>query len=326
MVEAPSSGGSSGGSNNSSNSNNSATGPATVAPTRTGSIAPVTVVGAKIALVANKNYTLPKLNPTTTLSVEAKAGSSTTSTNTTTSQSTGLTSTTTTMLSVNSASKGLSQVKIVENQIAVVPTVGFSGKTEVSVTVTDGSSTTTVTVPVTVLPEPVKDPTVTPVAARQTKVTWEASPNAESYQVIVDGKTACKAATDSCDVKKILGPNADVQVVANGGDATKSDAVGADYEADKSVVLTKLVGTTTGAKLTQNDINMLNKVIATVKSQGFETVTISQISTNRVNSAAAKARVEALVNYVKARSGDPDLVVQVVPAPGKTSMNQIGVK
>ena len=323
VSEAPSSGGSSGGS---SNSNNASSGPAAIAPTRTGSIAPVTVVGAKIALVANKTYTLPKINPTTTLSVEAKTGSTASATTTTTSQSTGLTSTTTTMLSVNSASKGLSEVKIVENQIAVVPTVGFSGKTEVSITVTDGLTTTTVTVPVTVLPEPVKDPILTPVAARQTTVSWEPSPNANSYQVIVDGKTACKAATDSCEIRKILGPNADVQVVANGGDATKSDAVDADYEATKTVVVTKLVGTTRGGKLTQNDINMLNKVVATVKSQGFETVTISQITTNRVNSSAAKARVDALVNYVKSKSGDPDLVVRVVPAPTKTSMNQIAVK
>ena len=291
---------------------------------RTGSIQPVTVVGARIALVANRTYTLPKLSAPT-LSVEARTGASSSS-STTTTQTNGTSLTTTTMLSVNSASKGLSEVKIVENQIAVVPTVGFSGKTDVTVTVTDGTSTTTITVPVTVLPEPVKDPVITPVAARQTSVTWEPSPNADSYQVIVDGKTACRAATDSCEVKKILGPNADVQVIANGGDATKSDAVEADYEADKTVVLSRLVGTTKSATLTPNDIKMLNKVIATVKAQGFETVTISQITTNKVNSAAAKARIAALVNYVKTRSGDPDLVVKVVPAPAKSSMNQIAVK
>lgn len=321
VTEAPSNAGGgapSTGSGTSSESNRGSTAPV-------GSVQPVTVVGARIALVANKNFTLPKINNATPLSVEAKAGASATSTTTTT-QSNGSVLTSTTMLSVNNASKGLSEVKIVENQLAVVPAVGFSGKTDVTVTVTDGATTTTVVVPVTVLPEPVKDPVITPVAARQTTVTWEPSPNADSYQVIVDGKTACKSATDSCEIKKILGPNADVQVIANGGDATKSDAVDADYEADKTVVLTKLVGTTKSATLTQNDINMLNKVIATVKSQGFETVTISQITTTKVNAAAAKARVDALVNYVKSKSGDPDLIVKVVPAPAKTSMNQIAVK
>lgn len=320
VTEAPSNaggGGSSAGNSNSDNTNRTST-------SQVGSIQPVTVVGARVALVANKNYTLPKLSATT-LSVEAKTGASASS-STTTTQTNGTTLTTTTMLSVNTASKGLSEVKIVENQLAVVPTVGFSGKTDVTITVTDGSTTTTVVIPVTVLPEPVKDPVITPVAARQTSVTWEPSPNANSYQVIVDGKTACKAATDSCEVKKILGPNADVQVIANGGDATKSEAINADYDADKTVVVTKLVGRTKGPVLTANDINLLNRVITTVKTQGFETVTISQITTTKVNAAAAKARVDSLVNYVKSKSGNPDLIVRVVPASTKTSMNQIAVK
>ena len=320
VTEAPSSGGS-GGSGNVSNSN---TGNGSGGSSSTGSIPPVTVVGAKVALVANKYYTLPKLAANTTVSVAAKAGATATATTTNANGST--TTAATTMLAVNNAAKGLSEVKIVENQLAVVPTVGFSGKTSVSVTVTDGVTTSSIDVPVTVLPEPVKDPVITPKTSTTTVVNWDASPNATNYQVFVDGKSVCKTSGESCTINKILGPNANVDVIANGGDATKSEIVDAGYHAPTVVTIAKVSGTYGKSTLSKNDINNLNKVIATIEKQGFETVQISNITTTKATATAAKARLDAMVNYIKTKVDNPDLVVNVVAPTTRTFTNQIAVK
>lgn len=322
VTEAPASGGS-GGIGNIANANSGSSGNAGYGA-GTGSIPPVTVVGARIALVANKYYTLPKLAANTTVSVAAKAGA--TATATTTNANGSISTAATTMLSVNNTAKGLSEVKIVENQLAVIPTVGFSGKTTVSVTVTDGNTTSKIEVPVTVLPEPVKDPTLTPKSATTTVVNWDASPNATNYQVFVDGKPVCKTAGESCTINKILGPNANVDVVANGGDATKSDITDANYKAPVAVTIAKVAGTLGRATLSQNDITNLNKVIATITKQGFDNVQISNITTTKQTAAAAKVRVDAMVNYIKSKVDNPDLVVTVVAPATRTFTNQIAVK
>ena len=315
VTEAQSNGG---GNSNSSNNNTSTTG------SGTGSIPPVTIVGAKIALVANKYYSLPKLDPKTSLTVEAKTGASASTTTTTTSN--GTSTTTTTMLSVNSASKGLSEVKIVENQLAVVPTVGFSGKTSVTVTITDGSSTSQIQLPVTVLPEPVKDPTLTPKSGTSTIITWDASPNATNYQVFVDGKSVCKTSSDSCTVSRILGPNANVDVIANGGDATKSEVVDAEYQAANPVTVARISGTFGKATLSKNDLTNLNKVISTINKQGFENVQITGITTTKLTASAAKARLDAMVAYIQENVSNPDLTIKVVAPTSRTFTNQIAVK
>ncbi len=321
VTEAPTSGGTS--SSTATANNSGGTGASGSAIT---SIPPVTVVGARIALVANKYYTLPKLAPTTTLSVAAKAGASASTTPTTPSTGTTPSSGATTMLTVNSAATGLSEVKIVENQLAVVPTQGFSGKTTVSVTVTDGTTTSKIDVPVTVLPEPVKDPTLTPKTVTSTVVTWDPSPNATNYQVFVEGKSVCKTSGESCTIKKILGPNAEVEVVANGGDATKSEVVAADYEATSHVTVARISGTYNRSTLSANDVNTLNKVIKTIKAQGFENVQITGITSTKLTTAAAKARLDAMVAYIKEKVDDPDLTVKVVAPTTRTFTNQIAVK
>lgn len=288
-------------------------------------IAPVTVVGARVAKVANEFYTLPKLDPTTVISVEARTGASSESTET--SQNIGGSRVSiTTMLSVNSAARGLSTVKIVENQLAVVPEQGFSGKTNVTVTVTDGTSTTQIEVPVTVLPEPVRDPAVTPQSSRTTLVTWEASPNANSYQVFVDGRALCSSDQTTCTVNRILGPNAEVQVVANGGDLTQSEDVSASYQAGDAVTLTRILGNSRKTALSESDKLKLDRLANIINTQGFQTVEISNITVNARNKAAAEARLEAIISYLSDKVESPDIKIEVVDPTGKTLTNSIAVK
>jgi len=285
------------------------------------SIPPVTVVGTRTALVANKFFTLPKLAANLSFSVSASAGSTQSIPRVVNNEIVQ-----TTTLRVDSSLKGVSEVKSVDDQLAVVPTAGFSGKTSVIVSITDGNTTTKIEVPVTVLPVPVKDPILTPKSVNSSLIAWGASPNASGYQVLVDGKTVCKTSGDSCTVGKILGPNAQVEVIANGGDSTKSDVVDANYKANNPVPVVRIAAAYKNSILNSNDINNLNKVISTVTTQGFANVQITTISTVKRTQAAAKERLDAMVSYLKSKVTNPDFVVSVVPSKNRTALTTISVK
>ena len=124
----------------------------------------------------------------------------------------------------------------------------------------------------------------------------------------------------------VTASNANVDVVANGGDATKSEVADAEYQASSAVTVAKISGTYGKSTLSKNDLTNLNKVIATVNKQGFDNVQITNITTTKLTATAAKARVDAMVNYIKSKIDNPDLVVTVVAPTTRTFTNQIAVK
>ena len=84
----------------------------------------------------------------------------------------------------------------------------------------------------------------------------------------------------SCSINRVLGPDADIQIISNGGDRTISTRAEADFKQSVPVQITRLVSATvTKATLTRVDTKALDKVIALIKTQGFGTVVISEITT-----------------------------------------------
>lgn len=144
--------------------------------------------------------------------------------------------------------------------------------------------------------------------------------------MFVDGKSVCRTSGESCTVLKILGPNANVEVIANGGDSTKSELADAEYQAGNHVTVAKISGTFGKASLSANDLTNLNKVIATVNKQGFDNVQISNITTTKSTTVSAKARLDAMVAYIKSKVDNPDLKITVVAPSSRTFTNQISVK
>jgi hypothetical protein len=223
--------------------------------------------------------------------------------------------------------KFISEVKIVDGKVVLTPEVGFSGKKNVTVTINENGIERNVQIALTVLPEVVTKPTVTPTGIAKSTINWAKSPNATSYTVYLEGKKVCSTSGTSCTINKILGPKALVEIISNGGDKTISERVGADLKATAPILVGQLVSTTnTKSTLTAVDISTLNRIVTAIKSQGFKTVMISEITTTKKTAAAAEARIAAIKKFLKDKTGISTLKFEVVPVTSRTYINKIMLK
>jgi uncharacterized repeat protein (TIGR02543 family) len=221
----------------------------------------------------------------------------------------------------------IAEVKVIEGKLVLTPEVGFSGKKIVTATITENGIDRIIQIPLTVLPENVTKPVLTPVSSSKSTIRWVASPNATAYTVYLSGKKVCSTPTTSCSVARVLGPNAVIEVVSNGGDSTVSQRVDADFKLNGPLLVTRVVSATkTKAVLSSVDTTALYKVIPLVKSQGFKTIVISKITTTKKTEALAAARIAAIKKFISEKSGVKDINFEIVPATSNTYFNNIYVK
>jgi uncharacterized repeat protein (TIGR02543 family) len=222
------------------------------------------------------------------------------------------------------SSKFIAEAKVVEGKLVLKPANGFSGKKNVIVTITENGVDRMIEIPLTVLPEVVAKPILTPVSAYKTNIKWIASPNAINYSVYLDGKRVCVNATISCSVSKILGPDVKVEIVSNGGDKTASEKIEADFKQSNPVVVSRVFsGSISKAALSQVDTKALDKVVSIIKAQGFTTVLISNFTTTKRTEALATARMAAIQKYMADKIGSGGVTFKVVAPQAKSYFNQI---
>jgi hypothetical protein len=223
--------------------------------------------------------------------------------------------------------KFIAEVKVVEGKLVLTPETGFSGKKTVTVTITENGADRIVQIPLTVLPEAVTKPVLTPTASNRSNIRWTASPNADAYTVYLNGKKVCSTSALSCSVKTVLGPDANIEIVSNGGDRTVSQRVDAEFRQTVPVSITRLVSATiTKSTLTRVDTKALDKVIALIKVQGFGTVVISEITTTSKTKALAAARIESIKKYINSKIGTDTVEFEITPVKSRTYFNNISVK
>jgi uncharacterized repeat protein (TIGR02543 family) len=284
----------------SSGSSGSVSGSANTGSTNVIVVAPVTVTGSMATLV-----------PTVEISVPVSSS---------TSKPVGI--------KIDSASaKFITSAKVVDGKIVITPETGFSGKKSVTITITQNGIDRTIQIPLTVLPEVVSKPVVTPVSAYKSMITWSKSPNANSYKVYLDGKRICSTSTNNCSVARVLGPESNIEIVSNGGDRTISEKIGADFKQSKPVVIGRIYSASMQkADLNNLDTKALDKVAALIKSQGFSTVVISNITTSQSASALASARIAAIKKYITEKVGDAEIAFEVSTSSKRTYFNNISLK
>ena len=223
--------------------------------------------------------------------------------------------------------KFIAEFKVVDGKLVLTPETGFSGKRTVTVTITENSIERIVQIPLIVLPEVVTKPIFTPTAWNRTTVSWTESPNADSVTVYLNGKKVCATSASSCSVSQVLGPRAVIEIVSNGGDRTVSKEVEADFRQNNPVAITRLVSSTIRqAILTTVDTKALDKVIALIKTQGFGTIQISEISPTKKTAPLAAARINAIKKYINDKTGSRKITFEVVPAGSRTLLTSIFVK
>jgi uncharacterized repeat protein (TIGR02543 family) len=291
-----------------SGGSNTSTAPADPAPSTGGTpvrsnvtvVAPVVVVGTKDAKVLTVEISTPA------------AGSSTKPP----------------AIKLDAASeKFIADLKVVDGKLTLTPETGFSGRKTVTVTITENGTDRIIQIPLTVLPEPVAKPVLTPTASNRSLIRWTESPNAEGYAVLLNGKRVCTTTATSCSVKQVLGPDAVIEIVSTGGDRTFSQRIEADFKQNVPVPITRIVSATnTKATLSRVDTKALDSVVALIRTQGFGTVVISQISTNQKTAPLAAARIAAIKKYIDDRTGTREITFEIVPPASRTNFNNISVK
>lgn len=197
---------------------------------------------------------------------------------------------------------GFSALKISGSSIEVVPTETFSGKMVVPVTVIDGGAIVTINIPVVVNPKPVPSAATTPVSKNATSVTWEPSPNAVSYKVVLNNKPLCTSTTTSCNIPKILGPKAKMEVVTLGNDGTVSSQVLPAYVPGKPIPVLDVKFNLGSSSITGPEIKKLKEFVKLMKEQGFTKVSITAFTDSVGGASGAQTlstqRSKAVAKYL----------------------------
>jgi uncharacterized repeat protein (TIGR02543 family) len=223
--------------------------------------------------------------------------------------------------------KFVDKVELVGDKLNIVAAENFSGKRTVIVTITENGVDKTIDIPFVVLPQEVTVPVTTPLSTTKSLIDWKPSPNANKYDVFVNGKKVCSTTASSCEVRQLLGPNAKVEIVANGGDQTKSETTATEFEQPKPIKIAALSGSTKiKTTLSATDRLILDKLISTVQRQGFGTVLISQTSFTKSTQAAAQKRIQAIEDYIQKGVGKLVIDFKITDPTKKTYINNISVQ
>jgi hypothetical protein len=223
--------------------------------------------------------------------------------------------------------KFIADLKVVDGKLVLTPETGFSGRKILTVTINENGTDRLLQVPLTVLPETVTKPILSPSSSSRSIIRWAASPNASSYTVYASGKKVCSTTTTSCSVAKVFGPTANIEVVSNGGDSTASQKIEADFYQSAPLLATRLVSATNiKSVLSVVDKKALDKVITLIKTQGFRSVVISKITTTKKTEALAAARIVAIKKYISDGASVKNLNFETTPPASRTYFNNISIK
>jgi outer membrane protein OmpA-like peptidoglycan-associated protein len=199
---------------------------------------------------------------------------------------------------------GASSVTYSDGKVVVTPKPGFSGVVRVPVTITNGTSTTTVTAVVTFAPAGAGIGSHT-LSNGHTVVRWtkSATTSVRGYEVRVAGKKVCVTSRLYCALGTVLGPKANVQVIALGGDGTRSTARTVKYRASACNTVGTVQFGADSAKLTVAGQREVKRLAKLMKAQGFTRVCLvgytDNTGTAAYNKALSKRRVDAVASAVR---------------------------
>jgi CshA-type fibril repeat protein len=207
-------------------------------------------------------------------------------------------------VTVPATARGASSVTYSGGRVVVTPKAGFSGVVRVPVTITNGTATTSVTAVVTFVPAGAGIGSHT-LANGHTVVRWKksATTSVRGYEVRVAGKKVCVTSRLYCALGTVLGPKATVQVIALGGDGTRSTARTVKYRASACNTVGAVQFGTDSAKLTLAGQREVKRLAKLMKAQGFTRVCLvghtDSTGTAAYNKALSKRRVDAVASAVR---------------------------
>lgn|GEM_PF-3268464 len=197
---------------------------------------------------------------------------------------------------------GFASLKVNANTFEVIPTESFSGKMTVPVTITQNGATITLNVPIVVNPKPVPVAATSPESKSLSSISWEKSPNAVSYKVLLNNSPICESTSAACSVPRLLGPKAKLEVLALGNDGTISTQVIPAYTPSKPIPVLDVKFAFGSSRIDANAVRQMREFVRLVQEQGFTKVSISAFTDSVGGAQSGKtlstARSRAVSNYL----------------------------
>ena len=195
---------------------------------------------------------------------------------------------------------GIKEAEIVGGKLVTKPEPTFSGKTTVSVTVTNNGEESTVLIPVIVPPNaPVAQSS--PQTLREATVKWEPSTNATSYEVVYRGAVVCETTETACVLPNTVGPKTPVNVIAKGNDDTQNE-VKPTLVIEKPIPALVVNFNLSSATLTLDAKLEMKSVATIIKREGFTRLVVTghtDIQSGIDNQMLSKARAAATKAYLE---------------------------
>ena len=125
---------------------------------------------------------------------------------------------------------GIAKVAVVGNEVSVQARTGFSGATTVNITLKSDDDVSKIVAEVLVLPLPPVNPVATVTGKSETRILWNRSPNALSYEVSQGGEVICSTTLTNCTIPRALKSTPEIQIKSLGKSKTISPSVPVTYK------------------------------------------------------------------------------------------------
>jgi len=198
---------------------------------------------------------------------------------------------------------GVAGIEIVGLTIKITPSINFSGRLVIKLPIQIGGRIFIVDIPVQVNPAMTTEVKATPIGRERTNVSWEAVPNAQGYEIKVNGIVRCRTTNSSCAISTLLGPNSVVEVISLGGDKTTSQATGGNYSPAQFIPVLNVFFTAGSAVITKAERRKIVEFAKLVQSRGFTEVRLDgyleSLASSGVSPALSRQRTKATSQILK---------------------------
>ena len=181
-----------------------------------------------------------------------------------------------------------------------------------SISVTDKKgSSSSITLPISITgseiagqPAVVQGASAQLITAQSIQVSWEKQSDAEKYQVTLANKIVCSTIEISCVIPQLLGPKAQIAVVAVSDQGIKSQPVPTVYKAPALAIDIAVANfALNSAVLSKNDKVGIAALAKTIQLQGFTSIQVAGHTDSQgndaLNSALSRARAVSTFKYLK---------------------------
>ena len=190
------------------------------------------------------------------------------------------------------------------NGISVTPVAGFTGTLVVPTVATIDGKQVTVLNNVVVNPVAPVGIGYAPVSINKSAISWAPSASqVVSYQIAINGKTACQTTSSSCPVPALIGPKSKVTITAIGNDQTASAPEVIPYAATAPIPALKVNFATASATLSRPQKIEIAAIARVIRTQGFTRLVVNGFADARgsaeLNAKLSQARAQAVAAYMQ---------------------------